>query len=69
MSTTNAATITKEAMAAGFPTRIRVIEGEITLKELLRVFQHLIVCTQSTVTSHHALNFLYLVVPTELWSL
>ena len=69
MSTTTAAIITKETMTAGFPARIPVIEGEITLKELLRVFQHLIVCAQSTVTSHHPLNFLYLVVPTKLWAL
>ena len=69
MSATAAATITKEAMTAGFPTRIPAIEGDITLKELLRVFQHLFVCAQSTVTSHHARNFLYLVVPTKLWAL
>ena len=69
MSATVSAAITKEAMAAGFPARIPKIEGDITLKELLRVFQHLIACAQSTVTAYHALNFLYLVVPTKLWAL
>ena len=69
MSTANIATIAKEAMAASFPARIPAIEGEITFKELLRVFRYLIVCAQSVVTSHQTLNFLYLVVPTELWAL
>ena len=69
MSATVSATITKEAMTAGFPARIPKIEGDITLKELLRVFQHLIACAQSTVTAYHAMNFLYLVVPAELWAL
>ena len=69
MSATVSPTITKEAMTAGFPARIPKIEGDITLKELLRVFQHLIACAQSTVTAYHAMNFLYLVVPAELWAL
>ena len=69
MSATISATITKEAMTAGFPARIPKIEGDITLKELLRVFQHLIACAQLTVTAYHAMNFLYLVVPAELWPL
>ena len=69
MSSSANTTISKEAMVAGFPAKIPSIEGEITLKELLRVFQHLIACAQSTVTSHDALNFLYLVVPATLWGL
>ena len=69
MSSTVSTTISKEAMAAGFPARIPSTKGEITLKELLRVFWHLIVCAQSTVTSNGALNFLYLVIPQELWGL
>ena len=69
MSSSSTATISKEAMVASFPAKIPSIEGEITLKELLRVFQHLIACAQSTVTSHDALSFLYLVVPATLWGL
>ena len=69
MSSSASTTISKEAMVAGFPAKIPSIEGEITLKELLRVFRHLIACSQSTVTGHDPLNFLYLVVPSELWGL
>ena len=69
MSTSSTAAIIKEAMVADFPVKIPSIEGKIMLKELLRVFWHLIAFAQSTVTSHDALNFLYLIVPATLWGL
>ena len=56
-------------MIAGFPSRIPIIEGPITLKELIRVFQHMIECAQSTVTAYHVLNFTVLVVPRTIWGL
>ena len=56
-------------MAAGFPPKIATIEGNITIKELLCMFKHLILYAQSTVTTWAALNFLYLVVPALLWGL
>ena len=59
--------ISKDAMIASFPPKISVIEGEITIKELLRAFRHLIVCAQSTVITYDAFNFLYLVVLARLW--
>ena len=69
MSNSATTTISKESIVAGFPAKIPSIRGEITLKELLRVFRHLIVCSQSTITGHDPLNFLYLVVPATLWGL
>ena len=69
MSCSSTTAIIKEAMVANFPVKIPSIEGRITLKELIPVFWHLIACAQSTLTSHDALNFLYLVVPATLWGL
>ena len=62
-------TTSKDAMIAGFPPKIPSIEGTITLKELLRVFTHLIACAQSTVTAYNPYNFLFLVVPGTLWNI
>ena len=56
-------------MVAGFLPKIASIEGEITLKELLHMFKHLILCAQSTMTTWAPLNFLYLVVPESLWGI
>ena len=69
MTTGSSNTIGKDAMIAGFPSKIPPIDGQITLKELLRVFTHLIACAQSTVTEYNPLNFLFLVVPNSLWTI
>ena len=53
-------------MIAGFPPKILSVQGEITLKELLKSFKHLIACAQSTVTTHAPLNVFYLVVSETL---
>ena len=63
MSTSNShQTISKEAILAGFPNAVPAIDGNISPMELLRVFRHLIECTQLTITAYHELNFLFLVV-------
>ena len=68
MSTSNSHhTISKEAMVTGFPAKIPSVEGEICVKELLRIFLHLVKCAQSTPTAYHELNFLFLVVPEQIW--
>ena len=68
MSTLNSQqTISKEAMLVGFPNSVPVIDGDISPMQLLRVFRHLIECTQSTITAYHELNFLFSVVPPSVW--
>ena len=52
----------KESMVAGFPATIKGIIGEPTQRELLRVFRHMITCSQSHVTNYCDLNWLFLVV-------
>ena len=69
MANSSNGTISKDAMIAGFPPKIPSIEGQTTLKELLRVFTHLIACAQSTVTTYNPFNFLFLVVPFTLWNI
>ena len=65
MANSSNGTISKDVMIAGFPPKIPSIEGQITLKELLRVFTHLIACAQSIVTEYNPFNFLFLVVPAK----
>ena len=60
-------TVSKDAMRAGFPLKITSVQGEITLKNLLKTFKHPIECAQSCVTTYTLLNFLYMVVPETLW--
>ena len=57
----------KESMVAGFPATIQGIIGEPTQHELLRVFRHMITCSQSHVTNYCDLNWLFLVVPHNMW--
>ena len=57
----------KESMVAGFPATIQGIIGEPTQRELLRVFIHIITCSQSHVTNYCDLNWIFLVVPHNMW--
>ena len=61
--------ISKEAMTAGFPPTIQSITGTATLDNLFRAYCHLMYCTQSQFTAHHVLNWLFLVVPQNMWNM
>ena len=54
-------------MVAGFPETIHGIIGKTTQRELLRVFRHIITCSQSHVTNYCDLNWILLVVPHNMW--
>ena len=69
MATNTHQTISKDAMIASFLAKIPPIEGAVALKELLRVFTHLIACAQSTVTVYNMYNFLFLVVQGTIWNI
>ena len=57
----------KESTVAGFPATIQGIIREPTQRELLRVFWYMITCSQSHVTNYCDLNWLFLVVPHNMW--
>ena len=57
----------KESMVTGFPETIQGIIGEPTQHKLLRVFRHMITCSQSNVTNYCDLIWLFLVVPHNMW--
>ena len=57
----------KESMVAGFPATIKGIIGKPTQRKLLRVFRHMITCSQSHVTNYCDLNCLFLVIPHNMW--
>ena len=54
-------------MVAGFPSTIQGIIGEPTQRELLRVFRHMITCSQSHAINYCDLNWLFLVLPHSMW--
>ena len=54
-------------MVTGFPATIQGIIGEPTQCELLRIFRHMITCSQSHVSNYCELNWLFLVVPHNTW--
>ena len=55
-------------MLARFPTRIQQLTEDPTLYGLVAIFRHLIVCAQSQYTDHCVLNWLFFIVPSELWT-
>ena len=57
----------KESMVANFPATIQGIIGEPTQRELLRFFRHMITCSQSHFTNYCELNWIFLVVPHNMW--
>ena len=54
-------------MVAGFPAIIQGIIREPTQRELLCVFRHMITCYQSHVTNYCDLNWIFLIVPHNMW--
>ena len=58
---------TTEQLTAGFPTSVPGITGEVVLRELIRIWQHCKKCAQVTGTDYDAQNFLYIVLPPQLW--
>jgi hypothetical protein len=59
----------KETMTAGFPPIIQSISGTPTLGDLFRAYRHLMYCAQSQFTAFHPLNWLFLVVPPNMWDM
>ena len=54
-------------MTTGFLPTIQSITGMSTLGDLFRAYRHLMYCAQSQFTVDHALNWLFLVVPPNMW--
>ena len=61
--------ISKETMTAGFLPTIQSITGTPNLGDLFRAYHCLMYCTQSQFTVYHALNWLFLVVPPNMWNM
>ena len=57
----------KEALTAEFPTTVHPITGEINLKGLIRLWQHIKSCAQQTETNYDHQNWLFCVLPQPLW--
>ena len=57
----------KESMVAGFPETIQGIIREPTQRKILCVFRHIITCYRSHVTNYCEINWLFLVVPHNMW--
>ena len=57
----------KEALTAEFPPTVHPITGEINLKELIRLWQHIKSCSQQTETNFDDQNWLFCVLPQPLW--
>ena len=58
---------TKEQFTAGFPTIVPAITGDMNLRGLIRIWQHCKSCAQQTETNYDAQNYLYVVLPPQLW--
>ena len=55
-------------MTAAFPLMATGIVGEPNLQDLIRLQDtHIIPCAQSHVTTNHALNYLHICVPTNIY--
>ena len=68
MSYASSARITsKEDMIRGFPTRPPPIVGEPNMREFLRIWNYLAKCAQSHTTPVNKLNWLFAVVPQDMW--
>ena len=59
---------TKADMFAAFPKIVEVIQGEPTMRDFLRVLQHLMVCAESHDYSNSKLNFLHVCLNKELYA-
>ena len=61
--------ILKKEMMTGFQPQVAGITGDPTLRKLLHVFRHMIECAQSQMTNYCILNWLFLVVPPNMWTI
>jgi hypothetical protein len=61
--------ISKEMIMTGFPPTIQSITGTPTLGNLFQAYHHLMYCAQSQFTAYNALNWLFLVVPPNMWNM
>ena len=59
----------KEEMITGFPPQVAGNTGDPPRRELLRVFRHMIECAQLQMTNYCILNWLFLVVPANTWTI
>ena len=58
----------KSEMLAAFPEAIPKIVGSPNLREMIRLMQHLMVCSQTHATEASPLGFLFVCLPQALWS-
>ena len=58
---------TKETLIIGFESPPAPVAGELNLREVLRTWEHYHKCTQTTETNYDSQNFLYIVIPQQLW--
>ena len=59
---------TTEMLKAGFESPPPRVTGEINLRELTRIWEHCKNIAQQTETNYDAQNFLYAVLPDQLWT-
>ena len=55
-------------MLASFPAPVQGITGEPSLRELIRLIKHLMECSQKVETDISPLNYLFLVLESELYA-
>ena len=60
---------TKADMIAAFPEIVEIIQGEPTMRNFLRILQHLMVCVESHDYSNSKLNFLHVCLDANLYGL
>ena len=58
----------KSDMFAAFPEVVEIIQGEPTMREFLRVLQHLMLSAESHEYSNSKLNFLHVCLNKELYA-
>jgi len=58
----------KSEMLAAFPEAIPKIVGSPNLREMIRLMQHLMVCSQTHATEASPLGFLFVCLPQALWA-
>ena len=56
----------KDELTVEFPPSVHPITGEINLKELIRIWQHIKGCAQVTETNYDNQNWLFCILPQPL---
>ena len=56
-------------MTAGFPVTMQSITGTPMLRDLFRTYRHLMYCAELQFTVYHVLNWLFPVVPPNMWNM